>query len=66
MAGSSDLVVREITTLPVFQRKERHGLPVGSGVGIRRSMAHGLFRTVDGLGMRDSSSAGFVNQWMVN
>ena len=29
-------------------------------------MAHGLYRTVDGLGLRDSSSAGFVNQWMVS
>ena len=74
MAGSNDLVVREITKLPVFRRDERrwckplysHGLPVGSGVGIRRSMAHGLYRTVDGLGLQNSSSAGFVNQWMVS
>ena len=29
-------------------------------------MAHGLYKTVDGLGLRDSASAGFVNQWMVS
>ena len=74
MAESSDPVVREITRLPVFRRDERHwckplssyGLPVRDGIGIRRSMAHGLHTSVDGLGLRDSASAGFVNQWMVN
>ena len=74
MAGSSDPVVREVTTLPVFRRDERrwcaplsnHGLPVRDGNGIRRSMAHGLYKTVDGLGLRDSASASFVNQWMVS
>ena len=74
MFTSEDSVVRSVTELPVYQRDIKRwsaplsafGQAIRNGETIRKAMAYGLYRTVDGLGLRGCSDSGFVNQWVTD
>ena len=74
LTGSLDPIVRGVSALPAFIRDVRRwsapisafGCPIRDGVSMRNALAHGLHTSVDGRGLSDSRSVGFVNRWMVN
>ena len=74
LTGSLDPIVRGVSALPAFVRDVRrwsapisaYGCPMRDGVSMRNALAHGLHTSVDGRGLGDSRSVGFVNRWMVN
>ena len=69
LTGSLNPIVRGVSALPAFTRDVRRwsapisafGCPIRDEASMRNTLAHGLHTSVDGRGLGDSRSVGFVN-----
>ena len=74
LTSSLDPIVRGVSALPACLRDARRWSapisaferPIRDGASTRNALTHGLHTSVDGRGLGDSRSVGFVNRWMVN